>query len=314
MIMATYTVLRSQNISSLLKSYDLGRLLDFQVMDGGQANSSAIISTDQGKYVLSVCDEKSENEVKLLTSTLEHLNSHGFRTSRLIKTKKAADYIDYRGKPVFIKEYIKGEVETPLSPEMLFQVGRELAKLHRLPIPSNLPEQFSYGIEKFGEVTSRDDEYPVWLRDKTRQLQRCLNNDLPRGFVHGDLFYDNILFSRGNLTALLDFEEACHYFLLFDLGMCGAGSCSTDEKLSMNSTYSLVAGYQSIRQLEKLEKELLQLHIIYGAVATSFWRFRQYNIIHPNIGKSDGYAEMMNLANHVASIPETDFYKKIFER
>ena len=40
--MATYTVLTSQTIKNLLQSYDLGELLDFQIMDGGQANSSVI--------------------------------------------------------------------------------------------------------------------------------------------------------------------------------------------------------------------------------------------------------------------------------
>jgi len=312
--MANYTVLTSQIIKRLLQKYDIGELFEFQIMDGGQANSSYIISTDQGKYVLSVCDEKSEKEIRLLTSTLVHLNSHGFRTSRLIETREAAGFIDYEGKSVYIKEYIEGQVEKTLSPEMLFQVGRELAELHKVPVPSNLPEIYSYGIERFTEVTSRNDDFSIWLKDKTRQLQRCLNDDLPRGFVHGDLFYDNILFNDGKLTAVLDFEEVCNYFLLFDLGMCAAGSCSVEEKLSMDSTASLVEGYQSVRKLEKLEKELLQLHIIYGAVATSFWRFRQFNIVHPNIGKNHVHGEMVNLADNVNGISEIDFHQKVFGR
>ncbi len=80
----------------------------------------------------------------------------------------------------------------------------------------------------------------------------------------------------------------------------------------MDATASLVEGYQSVRQLEKLEKRLLQLHIIYGAVATSFWRFRQFNIIYPDAGKNHVYTEMMNLANQVDTIPESDFHKRIF--
>ncbi len=310
--MATYTVLTSQTIKSLLESYDLGELLDFQIMDGGQANSSSIIVTEQGKYVLSVCDEKSEEEIKLLTSTLEHLNHHGFRTSRLIKTYEGAGYIEYQGKPVYVKEFIEGQVEKALSAEMYYQIGQELAKLHNVAVPPAFPKRFSYGIEKFIEVTATDGDYPEWLSEKAKQLQGCLNDELPKGLVHGDLFYDNILFHEGKLTAVLDFEEACHYFLLFDLGMCIAGSCSVEEKLSMDSTASLIEGYQSVRQLEKLEKELLRLHIIYGAVATSFWRYRQFNIVHPDIGKNHIYAEMMKLANYVDSISETHFYEKIF--
>lgn len=311
-IMATYTVLTSQTIKHLLQSYSLAELLDFQIMDGGQANSSTVITTTQGKYVLSVCDEKSDKEINLLTSTLDHLNHHGFPTSRLIKTREGAGYIDFQGKPVYVKEYIDGEVEKALSAEMYYQIGQELAKLHTISAPSGLPETFSYGIEKFREVTEGDGDFPAWLKEKTKQLQSCLNSDLPRGFVHGDLFYDNILFHNGKLAAVLDFEEACHYYLVFDLGMCIAGCCTVNETLSMDSTTSLVEGYQSVRSLEEREKELLQAHIIYGAAATAFWRFRQFNIIHPDIGKNHLYTAMMNLANYVDSISRIDFFGQVF--
>lgn len=310
--MAAYTVLTEAIIRNLLQNYDLGKLHSVEAMAGGQANSSALVSTERGTCVLSVCDEKSPAEIKTLTATLGHLNRHGFRTSRLIKTKEASAFIDFEGKPVYVKEYIQGQVEQTLSADMLFQVGKALAELHQIPAPATLPRTFAYGIEKFEEVTSMAGGYPDWLQAQKEQLTKCCRPDLPQGLIHGDLFYDNIIFADGKISALLDFEEACHYYLLFDLGMCAAGCCSREAKLSTELTGSLIRGYQSVRALEDIEQNLLQQHIVYAAAATSFWRYRQFNLIHPHEGKNAVYLEMMNLAEQVDGIPQGVFSEQVF--
>lgn len=310
--MATYTVLSSRTIDELLQNYELGELFQCEIMDGGQTNSSSIVVTEKGKFVLSVCDNKSEEEIQLLTNTLDHLNRNNFPTSRLIKTREDGGYIFHEGKPVYIKAFIEGQVEENRTQEMYYQIGQGLATLHTVPVFEGLPPQFPYGLQRFSEVNGCEGEYPEWLKQKIEQLQPCQDKMLPKGLIHGDLFYDNILFHEGELTAILDFEEVCNYSLVFDVGMCIAGCCNEQERVDMKATASLVGGYQSVRKLEELERELLQLHIIYGAVATSFWRYRQFNILYPNVGKNDAHLEMVNLADQVDSISATLFQEKIF--
>lgn len=312
--MATYTRLTRQALIHLIGKYDLGELREYNEMAGGQANSSFLIRTEKGKFVLSVCDEKSESEIRTLTSTLQHLNNRDFNTSRLMTTREGTGYSSFEGKPVYVKEYLEGGIVAEPSPEMIHQTGQALARLHQIRPPAGLPETFSYGIESFREVTDLSGQFPTWLTGVTDQLKPALNMGLRKGLVHGDLFYDNVLFDQGQLAAILDFEEACHYYLIFDLGMCAAGTCSTSGLLSLEATASLINGYQAVRQLDELEKELLQLHIVYGAAATAFWRFRQFNIIHPEVGKSDHYLEMMHLADHVSDIHPEAFTGKIFNQ
>ena len=78
-------------------------------------------------------------------------------------------------------------------------------------------------------------------------------------------------------------------------------------------TSALCEGYQKIRQLSVTEKSLLKRFIEYGATATAFWRYRQYNIRLPGIGKEKAYEEMMKLAIHIDSIPDSFFIKQVFE-
>ncbi len=305
--MATYTKLTEDIITSILADYQIGELDQFTLMDGGLANSSCVLSTSKGKYVLSVCDEKSREEIEQLTKLLEFLNGHDFFTSRLILTKEGGGYCSYGEKPVYVKEYIEGEIGGDPSECKIEQVGEALAALHRITAPDFLPDQFSYGIEQFDQLIEADNDYGKWLGDKQRLISPYITDYLPKGLVHGDLFWDNILFDDETLTAMLDFEEGCHTHLVFDLGMSAAGCCSKDGTLDMNLTAALVRGYQRERKLTPDECRALPYFIIYAATCTSFWRYRQFNVVRPDPEMSKHYQQMSRLADFVENIDDSLF-------
>ena len=310
--MAHYTLLDQSSLEALLRAYPLGPPRDVRPLDGGKANSSSLFTTDSGTYVVSVCDEKRPEELELLTRTLEHLEKHGIAATRLVRTTDGLSFIEYGGKPLYVKEFIEGTVPEFLTPGMVSQLGAALARLHAVPPQPYLPEVFSYGIESFTEITSGTGPFACWLKDRTQRLFPCLNAELPRGLIHGDLFPDNTVFRAENLAAILDFEEVCCYYLIFDLGMCAAGCCCPDGTLSLPLTAALVAGYQSIRPLADLERELFKLHLEYGAVATSFWRYRQFNLRFPDLGNKSLYREMSALADQFAGISNKTFIRAVF--
>jgi homoserine kinase type II len=135
---------------------------------------------------------------------------------------------------------------------------------------------------------------------------------LPRGLIHGDVFYDNVLFAGKKLKAIIDFEDACQYYKVFDLGMAVVGLCTSESKVELTRVRSLINGYQSGRMLDVVEKESLQLFIEYAAIATSSWRFWKYNIVAPHVGKSDKHWEMVNIAKDVSAIPKNTFMNTVF--
>ncbi len=312
--MAQFTVLTSQQVEHILERYNLGRLVSSATLDGGLANSSLKIETECGRYVLSVCDEKGMAEISRLCSLLHYLEKHDFPTTRVVATRQGEHYIDYQGKPLYIKHFIDGGVVKQLGRRQLFEVGAALAGLHEIPPYPGLPEQFSYGIECFDELkgSASAESYYKWLSTCGKRLEEARTAMLPRGFVHGDLFFDNMVFADGSLAALLDFEEACHYFLIFDIGMTAVGCCAPEGILSLEMTAALIDGYQSVRKLEADERRLLQLHIEYGAAATSFWRYRQYNIKNPDPAMKNHYRAMMEIAIQVRAIDANLFVDRVF--
>ena len=312
--MATYTVLTPELVEQIISSYPVGRVRGFHPLEGGLANSSIKVDTATGVYVLSVCDEKDFAEINRLCSILSCLEAAGFPATKVIAAEDGRLYLDHDGKPVYLKQYIPGQVVNQLDRQQLFQVGAALAQLHALRPPASLERRFSYGVESFAELEgiAGDDEYLSWLSRRRHHIAEICDDALPKGFIHGDLFYDNLLFAGGTLVALLDFEEACEYFLVFDIGMAAAGCCIAADRFSLELTGSLVAGYQRVRELEALERELLQRHIEYAAAATSFWRYRQYNLRNPDARMKHHYRAMHDLACQIAAIEPARFISVVF--
>ena len=206
-----------------------------------------------------------------------------------------------------------------LDLNMLDQLGRTIAQLHEQPAPECLPKTFPYGMVYFPEAISDSPvpEYSDWLKEKLSYLSEKIPPGLPTGLIHGDVFNDNVLFAPHandsyHLAAIIDFEEACDYYQIFDIGMAIVGTCLHQGRLSLIKAKSLVGGYQSKRQLEAPEKESLQLVAEYAAAATSFWRFRQHHILKPDGNKANDYLEMKLLADQLHSIPEEQFRQALF--
>lgn len=311
--MADYTQLTREVLEQLLDAYDLGELESMAPLDGGQANSSIKIKTRTGVFTLSVCDEKIQSQVHCLTRVLAYLETHGFPTPRLVRTRDGGSFIEYGGKPVYIKEFIPGQVCPFLAPDMIFQVGQAMARLHALAPPPGLPQNFPYGLNAFDEILDAKISHPYqnWLQEKKTFLANTLDPAMARGFVHGDIFWDNLIFSDQILTALLDFEEACVYYKLFDLGMAAVGCCSTNGVFDLDQVKQLATGYQSLSPLTEAEKKQYKIFMEYAAVAASFWRFRQYNLRYPSPYKKNNHLELSSLADQVHAMDEDLFLENL---
>jgi homoserine kinase type II len=130
--------------------------------------------------------------------------------------------------------------------------------------------------------------------------------------IHGDLFFDNILFEGDKIKAIIDLEEACSYYLIFDLGMAVIGLCRTDDKIDLTKVKALIEGYETVRLLSSVEKKSLPLFVKYAATATSWWRFWKYNIHSPKPDLSTKHWEMVQVVKEVDVLVTEGFTAKLF--
>ncbi|MEE9158473.1 MAG: homoserine kinase [Gammaproteobacteria bacterium] len=307
--MALYARLDRRAIEGLARRFGIGDITAFSVMHGGQENTSYCVETSSGQYVLTLCDQKSLKHATNLANLLVYLTDQGIRTSRIVVPPNEPIVVLHNEKPAMLKRYVDGDVAANLTGNLLAQLGEEMARLHEVPAPSYVPQSFPYGRSHFPEVTNSNlgHAYIDWLSEKNSYLQKRIPQHLPMALIHGDVFFDNMIVQGDQLMAIIDFEEACHYYRSFDLGMVIVGACRDRQGISFEKAGSFIRGYQKETTLQSIERECLKAFAVYAAVATSFWRFRQYHLRRPEPRLYDKHVEMQTLADTISEYPDSRF-------
>lgn len=298
--MAIYTVLNKSDVQNILKPYGL-EVEEFHAATGGKANSNYYLKTNKGKYLLTIAEEKSKAELKELAEILKWLNQHGFSTSKVITTLKDKILTKFKRKPVMLKKWIKGKVHLDIAPSSQYHLGKTMAKLHQVPVPKFLSAQHGYGLEVIHPrlEESYDLTYQKWLSKELGYLKANLPSQLKKGLIHGDLFFDNVVFKKSHLPIIIDFEMACYYYLTFDIGMAIVGSCQTKGKIDWEKVKAFIKGYETVKPLKKKERKSIVYFIRYAAVGTSYYRFWKYHIHTPSPEKRDEPWQMVRLVKQL---------------
>ncbi|MCH7903157.1 MAG: homoserine kinase [Armatimonadetes bacterium] len=304
--------MQQDDVHAIAGDYALTEV-EVEPFDGG-ANSSFALHAREGEYVLTVFDEKSLAEVDKVGKLLQLLADHGFPTTRILQTREGALATMFGDKPVMVKEYIDGQVVMDLDAKMVSQVGAAMARLHKVPSPDYMPDEHAYGRQAFSQVIGRkiNPEYETWLSNELAHLESNIPSGLPKGLIHGDMFYDNVLFEDEDLKAVIDFEEACCYYKVFDVGMGIVGLCADGTTIDLHRARALVDGYQQVQRMNDEEREALQTFVEYAATATSFWRFRRFNIDTPTAERANHHQRMVRLAEDAHTIPKAKFTEVVF--
>lgn len=308
--MTHYTVLKMQDLQSILGQYGIEKVLSKKVLSGGSENTNYLINTPTKSFVLTICEQKSLKKTTELANLLMYLNQNDFTTSKIIKTTEGALTTQWNQKSVMLKDYIDGEIIEDLSDNLLSYLGQELAKLHQIKAPNYLPNSVSYGFQRFDELqhNTADSTFHKWLVKTKIYIENKISADLPKALIHSDIFHNNIIVSKDNKQAtIMDFEEACYYYRVFDIGMMIVGTCRTEGNVNYKKVTSLLSGYQQKIKLLEIERKALKAFVIYAATATGFWRYQNFNYINVIPEMKNHFFEMQQLADNIMKLPDNCF-------
>ena len=102
--------------------------------------------------------------------------------------------------------------------------------------------------------------FQFFLEEFKRSRLR-LDEPLPRGLIHSDVFTDNTLFRDGEVVAILDFEDACEDVFLFDVTMTIHGFCFPAEDWRPDLAQVFLDVYNESRPLTDSERKLLAIYL-----------------------------------------------------
>ncbi|HIF03332.1 MAG TPA: hypothetical protein EYQ84_08605 [Nitrospinaceae bacterium] len=310
--MEQYTRLNEQEMATVLQQFDIAPVTSFKLLDGGYENTNYLVKSESKKYILCICEQKSEQEAEELAHLLNYLEAKKFNTSKIIPATNGDLTIIWKEKPVMLRSFIEGEVIKDLSPHLLNLIGKEVAKLHQIKAPEYLPKQLNFGIEQFANVKkyAANSEFDGWLEKVMKYMSPYLALDLPQSLIHSDVFWDNVIISEDESNAsIMDFEDSTNYYRVFDLGMSIIGTCADGVIINLEKVKHFLNGYQSQTQLTSDEINSLKAFTIYAGASMTYWRHQNFNYVKPDPKMSAHYLGLKVLVDYVFELDDDCFVK-----
>jgi len=308
--MAHYSILNKADILEILKPYSIYSIKKFKILDGGSENTNYKIDSEVGKIVLTISEQKTIQEAQDLAELLDHLKKNNFDTSELVHTSQNKSLSIYKNKPVMVKRYLEGKIMSDIPLHLLQQIGADTARLHKISVPDYVRDIMWCGKERFNEVKqyALNSPFDLWLKDTHSYIDKNTAPDLPKAFIHSDIFGSNIIINNDKTKAtIMDFEEATHYYRVFDIAVLFISLCVQSGDIDFIRASSILKGYTSVTRLTDEEKQALQPLTVYAAAGVAFWRHKNFNFTKPDKDLKDTYLKMKDLADRVRALSSNFF-------
>ena len=291
--MAVYTDLKKEEIITFLLMYNIGKLVSFKGITEGIENSNFHLKTTKGSFVLTLFEKRTKKiDLPFFINIMMYLNDKQFTCPKPILDSKGNYLHLLLGKPTIVFNFLEGKSKTKLTIQDNFAVGSTMAKMHLSSSNYSIKRKNSLSISGCEELlykcntsiskTVLNEIEPYILEEIRNSLDFCKNNwpnNLPVGFIHADMFPDNVFFKNNKISGVIDFYFSCTDILVYDLAIAVNAWCFDNNKIFNEAKYkSLINGYQSIRELNK--EELFYLPLLSQAAALRFLLTRIYDWAH----------------------------------
>lgn len=272
--MAVYTNLNEGHIINFLKLYDIGELISFSGITEGIENSNFHLKTSNGNYILTIFEKRVDiKDIPFFIKIMLHLNKNGYYCPEPICDKNNKFLQKLKEKPAIVVNFLEGKSKNNVTIEDCNQVGSSMGLMHLSSKDYELQRDNSLSIKGWQTlIESCNNSVPVKVLDKLQpELMKELQNsfdfvakfwphDLPKGFIHGDLFPDNVFFINDKITGVIDFYFSCTDMLAYDLAIAINAWCFDNQYNFQDKKYqALLKGYNSKRKLSKDEEFFLPL-------------------------------------------------------
>ncbi len=287
--MSVFTTVTPEQLQTWLRHYPLGELLDLKGIASGITNTNYFVTTSAGRYVLTLFEKNSADELPYFLDLMAHLADHGIPCPHPIASMDGAYLGTLNGKPAALVTCLRGSsLESP-STAHCAEMGAVLARMHLAG--ANFPQTMEnprgpqwWHVTADAVMPFLDGEKRTLLESELAYQVTFHHRDLPRGVIHADMFRDNVLFDGDRLTGLIDFYYACNDVLAYDLAITANDWCvHADGSLDEDRLGAMLDAYHKERPLTSEEQQVWPA--LLRAAPLRFWLSRLYDQHHPQAGE-----------------------------
>ena len=300
--MSVFTTVTFEQLQQWLKAYALGELLELKGIVSGITNTNYFVTTSTGRYVLTLFEEHTAEELPYYLDLMTHLADHGVPCPHPVANLSGNTLGALSGKPAALVTCLTGRDLAAPDTKHCAEVGRVLAEMHlagqSFQGQGRNTRDAAWRNETANKVRPMLSSEEKQLLNTTLTFQANFNmQDLPQGLIHADLFRDNVLIDGDKVGGLIDFYYACHDALLYDVAIAVNDWCTlSDGDLDTTRAQSMLQAYHHVRPFNEAENSawagMLQI------AALRFWLSRLNDYHFPQEGelthaKDPGYFEQI---------------------
>ena len=204
--MAVYTKIDKKDISLINSQFKIEKIIKFSGIKKGIENSNYLLKTKNRKYILTIFEKRvSTKEIPFFMKLMEALSKSNVNCPKPIKNKNRNFLIKLKNKTACIVSFLDGKDKTTLNLKNCFDVGKNIAEMHKITRTLKISRKNSMGIKKLNPLmksikfkNNKFSHLEKFLRNNLKEISKKWPSKLPNGIIHGDLFIDNIFFISTN--------------------------------------------------------------------------------------------------------------------
>jgi len=270
--MAVYTKINSKDVLSLGNSYGIHKITKFEGIKKGIENTNYLLKTNKIKFILTIFEKRvQKKDLPFFMNLMEKLNEKQIICPKPLKNNKGKHLCEIKKKPACIVTFLEGTDKTNLNYKNCFDIGKNIAKFHKVTTKVKLYRQNSMSVKKL-DILLKNIKFksnvispklkPI-LSASLKDIKSQWPKKLPEGIIHGDLFIDNIFFNKNKFSGFIDFYFSSNDYLMYEIAICINSLCFDKKKkifiINHKKIKHLIKGYESIRPFSTKEKNALNI-------------------------------------------------------
>lgn len=289
----------------MLSYYDLGVIESVTEFKRGSPKSPKIgIVAARGKFLLKRRgpDKRSVRRIAFAHAIHAHQTTHGFPTARLVPTRDRGELLVRLQEDAYeLFEFVPGDAFVA-TPDETADAGAVLARFHAgvrdFAIPPDAPRGSYHdlnavrtalnavpaSISSHDSVAGKEADLQAAIAclfeaydHAAERVQRIGGGQLPTQIVHADWHPGNLLFRRGCVVAVLDFDscrvaervtDVANGLLHFSL-VTGGPPTQWPDHVDESRLAAFAGGYGAVEPLAVVEREVIPHLMIEAVIAES---------------------------------------------
>ena len=319
--MAVYTKISDKDIIVINKKFKLGKKIKFQGIKKGIENTNYLLKTEKGKFILTIFEKRvSSSDLPFFMKLMDLLSLKKIICPKPLKDNYGRYLFKIKNKKACIVSFLSGKDKNNLTYKNCFEVGKNIAKMHKATKNFKIKRSNSMGINKLHPLLNSINfkksklilSYKEFLFNNLKEIKKNWPKKLPSGIIHADLFVDNIFFKNNKFSGFIDFYFSANDYFAYELAICINALCFDKKKskfiLNKQKVNNLLKGYEKVKKISINEKN--NLNILCKGAAIRYLLTRAYDYINTpktaliKIKNPKEYYQKLMIHNKISSFKE----------